>query len=184
MTGGRVNGIVEYLHRLARPGAAGEGTDGQLLEQFVTRRDQAAFAALVRRHGPLVWGVCRRLLRHTQYAEDSFQATFLILARKAGAVGKRDSVRSWLYGVAYRVAVRARTTAERRRERPLPDVAAPRQDDPCPDLRGVLDEELSRLPERYRAPLLLCHLEGKTQEEAARLLGCPRATVATRLARG
>jgi RNA polymerase sigma factor (sigma-70 family) len=186
MTGGRGNGILEYLHRLARPGAAGEGTDGQLLEQFVTRHDQAAFATLLRRHGPLVWGVCRRLLRHTQDAEDSFQATFLILARKAGSVGKRDSVRSWLYGVAYRVAVRARTTAHRRRERggPLEDVAAPGDDVAGPDLRPLLDEELARLPERYRLPLILCHLEGRTQEEAARLLGCPRATVATRLARG
>jgi RNA polymerase sigma factor (sigma-70 family) len=186
MTGERLHGILHYLHRLTVPGAAGEGTDGQLLEQFVTQRDEAAFAALVRRHGPLVWGVCRRLLRRTQDAEDVFQATFLVLAHRAGSVGKRESVRSFLYGVAYRVAVRARGTALRRqaREVPLDDVAAPEADGPGPDLRPVLDEEIGRLPEKYRLPLILCHLEGRTQEEAARLLGCPRATVATRLTRG
>jgi DNA-directed RNA polymerase specialized sigma24 family protein len=134
MTGERLHGILDYLHRLTVLGPAEEGTDGQLLEQFVTRRDEAAFAALVRRHGPLVWGVCRRLLRRAEDAEDVFQATFLVLAHKAGSVGKRESVRSWLYGVAYRVAVRARGTALRRqaREVPLDDVAAPEPDGPAP----------------------------------------------------
>jgi RNA polymerase sigma factor (sigma-70 family) len=186
MTGGQLHGILHYLHRLTGPDRLGDGSDGQLLERFVRRHDEAAFTALVRRHGPLVWGVCRRLLHNTQDAEDSFQATFLVLARRAGAVGKRESVRSFLYGVAYRVAVRARGLALRRqaREEPLQDLAAPE----CPglglDLRPVLDEEIGRLPEKYRLPLILCHLEGRTQEEAARVIGCPRATVATRLARG
>jgi RNA polymerase sigma factor (sigma-70 family) len=184
MNGGTLNGILGYLQQL---GAESEGlSDGQLLERFVSRRDEGAFAALLRRHGPLVWGVCRRVLRHAQDAEDAFQATFLLLARRAGAIRKQASVRSWLYGVAYRVATRARETAARRRirEGPLEDVAAPAAEEAGPDPRPVLDEEIGRLPEKYRLPLILCHLEGKSQEQAAQLLGCPRATVATRLVRG
>jgi RNA polymerase sigma factor (sigma-70 family) len=186
MTGGRLSDLVQYLQRIARHDGDGEAADGQLLEQYVARRDEAAFAVLVRRHGPLVWGVCRRVLHHVQDAEDCFQATFLILARRAGSIGKRESVRSFLYGVAYRVAARARDTAARRQahEVPLTEVAAADTAAADPDLRPVLDEELARLPARYRVPLILCHLEGRSQEEAARLLGCPRATVATRLARG
>jgi RNA polymerase sigma factor (sigma-70 family) len=184
MNGGQLSGILSYLQQL---GAEPEGlSDGQLLERFASRRDEDAFAALLRRHGPLVWGVCRRVLRQAQDAEDAFQATFLVLARRAGAIRKHESVRSWLYGVAHRVAVRARDTAARRhaREGPLADVAAPADEEAGPDPRPVLDEEIGRLPEKYRLPLILCHLEGKSQEQAAQLLGCPRATVATRLVRG
>jgi RNA polymerase sigma factor (sigma-70 family) len=186
MRDGRGGGVLRYFHRLVGSDPADGPTDGQLLAQFLSRRDEAAFAALVCRHGPLVWGVCRRLLRHTQDAEDSFQATFLVLARRAAAIGKPDSLRSWLYGVAYRVAARARGEALRRRarEQPLGEEPPAAPDATEPDLLPVLDEEIGRLPERYRLPVILCHLEGKSQDEAARLLGCPRATVATRLVRG
>jgi RNA polymerase sigma factor (sigma-70 family) len=170
---------------LLRDGAG--STDGQLLESFITHHDEAAFAALVRRHGPMVWGVCRRLLRNTHDAEDAFQATFLVLVRKAASVVPRERVPNWLYGVAYQTAVRARSlTAKRqRRERQVMDVpeqeATPRE--PWNDLQPVLDQELAGLPERYRLPVVLCDLEGKTRKAAARQLGWPEGTVSSRLAR-
>src|SRR6516165_9033926 len=99
-----LGGVLDYLRRLTRTPAEADRTDGQLLDQFVTGRDEAAFTALLQRHGPLVWGVCRRVLASEADAEDAFQATFLVLARRAGAIRKQGSVRSWLYGVAYRVA--------------------------------------------------------------------------------
>jgi RNA polymerase sigma factor (sigma-70 family) len=186
MPSGSLGAVLRYLRRLAVPGPVGDRTDGQLLERFVSRRDEDAFAALVQRHGPLVWGVCRRVLGHADDAADAFQATFLVLVRKAGSVVKRDSVRSWLYGVAHRVAVRARVSSRQRRLRerqaPAATGAGP-EPEVWEDLRVVLDEEVQRLPPRYRTPFILCYLEGKTGEEAGRLLGCPRATVATRLAR-
>jgi RNA polymerase sigma factor (sigma-70 family) len=188
MPSGQLGTLVEYLRRVAAPQDAAAAPDGLLVERFATRRDEAAFAALVQRHGPLVWGVCRRVLGRDPDAEDAFQATFLVLARKAGAIGKRASVRSWLYSVAYRVAVRARATAARRqaREKPvaeLPAAAVPPHDPGGQELRAILDEEVSRLPERQRLPVILCYLEGKTNDEAAQELGCPRGTVATHLAR-
>jgi RNA polymerase sigma factor (sigma-70 family) len=158
-----------------------------LLRRFVESRDETAFAALVRRHGPLVLGVCRRVLGHEQDAEDAFQAAFLVLAAKAGSVRRRGSVASFLHGVAERVARKARRTRARRRDRvvPLPDVAAPPS---APDflwreLRPVLDAEIGRLPSCYREPFILCYLEGRTNAEAARRLGCPKGTVLSRLAR-
>ena len=158
--------VLSHLRRLIRPPAPPEVTDRQLLRRFAADRDEAAFAALVRRHGPLVRGVCRRLLRQEQDAEDAFQATFLVLARKAD-LAWRDSVSGWLHGVAVRVARKARARAARRRGRELttgdpPDVAA-RPEDGMRDLAARLDEELARLPERYRGPLLLCYLEGATR---------------------
>jgi RNA polymerase sigma factor (sigma-70 family) len=184
----RLNAVLHYLRGVAGPEGQAEGSDGQLLERFIARRDEAAFTALLRRHGPLVWGVCRRILARTQDAEDAFQATWLVLVRKADSIGKRESVRSWLYGVAQRVAVRARATQRRQAasDSLLADVAARGGDSPdlvWRDLRPVLDEEVSRLPEKYRLPVILCCLEGKTNDEAARELGCPRNTVASRLAR-
>src|SRR5262249_50266505 len=134
-----------------------------------------------------VWGVCRRVLSDAHLAEDAFQATFLVLVRKAGSIHKRASVGSWLYGVAYRVAVKARTRAESRRaqERRVAEMPPPRPLDERSwlELRAVLDEELSQLPEKYRAPVVLCYLEGKTHDEAARQLGCPRSSLTSRLAR-
>jgi RNA polymerase sigma-70 factor (ECF subfamily) len=162
-------------------------TDGQLVECFLGRGEEAAFAALVRRHGPMVLGVCRRLLGHAQDAEDAFQATFLVLARRAGSVVPRERVGNWLYGVARRTARKARAAATRRRSRErqvgeLPEPAAP-EGQLWADLRPLLDRELERLPEKYRGPVVLCDLEGNTHKEAARQLGWPEGTVSTRLTR-
>ncbi len=168
--------------------------DGSLLERFAGYGDETAFAALVERHGPMVLGVCRRVLRHDQDAEDVFQATFLLLARKAGTIRKRTAVGSWLYGVAHRLALKARANAARRRAQERRSIEAggspptysadPADDMAWRELRGILDEELAHLPARLRAPLLLCYLEGLTQDEAARQLGWKKRTVKARLARG
>jgi RNA polymerase sigma factor (sigma-70 family) len=178
--------LLRGLRRLGdRPGGA--LTDAQLLERFVRQRDQAAFELLVWRHGPLVLGVCRRLLRHEQDIEDAFQATFLVLVRKASSIVRREAVGGWLYKVAYRVALAARATAAARaaREEPWADQHAADEADELiwRDLRPLLDEEVMRLPEKYRAPFVLCCLQGMTNEEAAAQLGCPRGTVLSRLAR-
>ena len=161
-------------------------TDGQLLECFIRRREEAALAALVRRHGPMVWGVCRRVLRNHHDAEDAFQAVFLVLVRKAASVAPRERVANWLYGVAYQTARKARATAAKRgaRERQVTEMPEPvaEQGLVC-DLQPLLDEELSRLPDKYRVPIVLCDLHGKTRKEAARQIGCPEGTVAGRLAR-
>ena len=161
--------------------------DARLLECFAARQDEAAFAALVRRYGPLVLGVCRRVLGHEQDAEDAFQATFLVLARKASSIRRRGAVGSWLYGVAYRIARKAKAGKERRpvSQSELPDVPAPEGSPEWAgrDLAPVVDEEVSRLPAVYRQPFILCYLEGKTNEQAARQLGCPLGTVLSRLAR-
>jgi RNA polymerase sigma factor (sigma-70 family) len=163
-------------------------SDGQLLELFVRWHDEAAFAALVRRHGPMVLSVCRRVLRHTQDAEDAFQATFLVLAKKADRLRQPNLLANWLYGVAYRTALHARQRAAHRsaQEREAASMSNPESspDVDSQELRRVLDEELSRLPEKYRAPLVLCYLEGKTNEEAARVLGWPSGSMSHRLARG
>src|SRR5262249_2418448 len=159
-----------------------------LLERFARHADETAFAALVQRHGPLVWSVSRRVARHEQDAEDVYQATFLLLARKAGAIRKAGSVASWLYGVCHRLALRGRSDAARRRQheaRAAGTTPAPAPDDVTwRELREVLDEELARLPDSYRAPLVLCYFDGLTQEEAARQLGWSRRTVKHRLERG
>jgi len=160
-------------------------SDSHLLARFIEGRDESAFAALVVRHGPMVLGVCRRLLGNNADAEDAFQATFLILARRAGSVVRREAVGAFLYGVAYRTAVRAREKACRRRavERQVEKMPHP-QVPPADvlDWRPALDRELSLLREKYRAALLLCDLEGRTRREAARQLGVPEGTVASRLA--
>jgi RNA polymerase sigma factor (sigma-70 family) len=178
--------LLRGLHRLTEP-VGGGLTDAQLLERYLTARDQAAFEVLFWRHGPMVLGVCRRLLRHEQDAEDVFQATFLVLVRKAASIGKREAVGSWLYKVAYRAALAARARSAERtlRERPGAEAAAaPASESPnWSDLQPVLDAELMRLPEPYRAAFVLCYLEGKTLEEAGRQLGCARGTIASRLAR-
>src|SRR5262249_40853037 len=148
---------------------------------FLERRDEAALAALVKRHGPMVWGVCRRLLSHHD-AEDAFQATFLVLVRKAASVVPRRMVGNWLYGVAHHTALQARRTAARRkaRERQVTEMPEPAvtDQDLWRDLRPLLDEALSRLPDKYRAVIVLCDLEGKTRRETAGQLGVPEGTVA------
>jgi RNA polymerase sigma factor (sigma-70 family) len=162
-------------------------TDAQLLERFLSHGDEAALTALVRRHAPMVWGVCRRVLRSEHDAEDAFQATFLVLIRRAASIATRELVANWLYRVAYNTALRARATAARRhsRERTVPVMPEPHIADGngASDLRHLLDRELSRMPEKYRVPIILCDLEGKTREEAAAEIGCPEGTVAGRLAR-
>jgi RNA polymerase sigma factor (sigma-70 family) len=177
--------LLRYLRRLAAGRANGAGTDQQLLEQFVMRREQAPFAALLRRHGPMVLGVCRRVLGHDQDAEDAFQATFLVLARKAGSIRKHESIGSWLHGVAFHVAERLRAKNARRVTHERKAVSRPAVD-PADDvawreIRCLLDSELARLPEHYRGPLVLCYLQGKTQDEAARQLDWSVRTFRRRL---
>jgi RNA polymerase sigma factor (sigma-70 family) len=159
-------------------------SDAQLLERFLAVRDEAAFAALVRRHGPMVLGVCRRVLHHHHDAEDAFQATFLVLAKKAAAV-RRESLGGWLYTVAYRAALEARAAAARRsaRERQVEDMPHP-EVPPAEvhDWRPLLDRELHGLPPKYRSAVVLCNLEGKTRKEAALELGVAEGTLSSRLA--
>jgi RNA polymerase sigma factor (sigma-70 family) len=187
MAGGQLNTVVRHLLRAVGPEAAGGLSDAQLLERFVGTRDEAAFEVLVWRHGAMVLGTCCRLLRREQDAEDAFQATFLVLLRKAAAIGKREALGSWLYKVAYRVCLRARATAPvpPLPETPLPDASAAEPGDDLlrRELCAALDEEVRRLPEKYRAAFVLCQLEGNTTAAAARALGCPPGTVGTRLAR-
>jgi RNA polymerase sigma factor (sigma-70 family) len=187
MTKARADVLLGCLRRLAGGGAQ-EPPDWQLLERFVTHCDKAALEALVRRHGPLVLGVCRRVLRDPHAAEDAFQATFLVLVRKAGSIGKRNLLANWLYGVAYRTAARARVEAAKRREREAQAPPRPPADGEADvdrrELCAVLDEELNRLPAPYRAPFLLCHVEGRTRDEAARQLGWSLRTLQRRLERG
>src|SRR5215469_15132689 len=178
------------LRRLGRASLLHDGaglTDAELLERYVTDRDEVAFAALVRRHGPMVLGVCRRVLRREADAEDAFQATFLVLVRKAHTVVPRAMVSNWLYGVAHNTARKARAMSAKRRvketEAGAARASAP-QDGAWREVQALLDEELGRLPDRYRAPIVLCELEGKTIKEVARQLGWPQGTVATRLSRG
>src|SRR5262245_17040862 len=176
---------VALQHLLAdlRPEGAGM-TDGELLARFLRSRDEDALAALVRRHAPMVWGVCRRLLNHHD-AEDAFQATFLVLVRKAADV-RGQTVANWLYGVARQTAVRLRAAAAKRGWRETQVVTMPEPTMPearDTDLQRVVDEELSRLPDHYRGVVVLCDLEGMTRREAARQLGIPEGSVASRLAR-
>ena len=167
---------------------AAPATDGELLGRFVARRDEPAFAELVRRHGPMVLGVCRRLLRHREDAEDAFQAAFLVLARKAASVVPREAVGGWLYGVACRTALGARARRRRRegRERQVSDMPE-RAAEAGPErlweeLLPLLDQELGRLPEKYRLPVVLCELEGRPRKEVALQLRVPEGTLSSRLA--
>jgi RNA polymerase sigma factor (sigma-70 family) len=163
-------------------------SDRELLRRFVENRDQGAFAGLIRRHGSMVLGVALRVLRHYQDAEDVCQATFLLLATKAGATAWRDSVANWLYEVAYHLALKARTRADRQcaREAKVPPRTPPDAlaEIAARELQRVLDEELSRLPRKYRSPLILYCLEGKSRDEAAHALAVPLSTVISRLERG
>jgi RNA polymerase sigma factor (sigma-70 family) len=185
MATNQLSRVIQTLHQATLHQDGAGLTDGQLLECYVHSRDEAAFAALVHRHGPMVWGVCRRVLRNHQDAEDAFQATFLVLVRKASVVPK-GMVANWLYGVAHRTALKACVTAAKRRAREKQVMTMPEpalgQQALWDDLHRVLDQELSRLPDKYRAVIVLCELEGKTRKEAARQLHVPEGTVASRLA--
>jgi len=186
MAHAQLAGVLRHLRRLIGPGHAAVQSDGQLLQRFVAERDEAAFTELVQRHGPLVLGVCRRVLGDAHEADDVFQATFLVLTRKARALNQWGSLGNWLYTVAYRLALRARANVARRRaqERQVEDMPHPAaQEEAWRELQPVLDTEVNRLPAKYRAPVVLCYLEGRTNEEAARELGWPAGTVKCRLAR-
>jgi RNA polymerase sigma factor (sigma-70 family) len=187
----RADRLLLHVRQVASQ-AAPTSDDAALLDGFVTGHDPAAFAALVARHGPMVWRVCRRVLDNRHDAEDAFQATFLVLARKAASVRPAGTLAAWLHGVACRVALGARTAAarRRRRENSAPNLTAP---DPCPDPLAeltardavqIIDEEVQRLPTTYRLPVILCCLEGLSQEEAARRLGWTPGSVKGRLERG
>jgi RNA polymerase sigma factor (sigma-70 family) len=183
------------MRTLFEVGALGTMTDGQLLELFTTRRDdevaERAFATLVERHGPMVLGVCRRILRDAHDSADAFQATFLVLARRARAVRVDHSLGRWLYGVSRRVALQARASTRRRSSREVPGAEQasiatldPDRDRDRRELRAIIEEELARLPEKYRAAVVLCDLEGMKHDEAAQRLRCPVGTIESRLARG
>ncbi|MBL8794407.1 MAG: sigma-70 family RNA polymerase sigma factor [Planctomycetia bacterium] len=181
--------VTKFFTRLRETGPQ---SDGELLQRFLVERNEAAFDVLVRRHSAMVLRVCQRVLQQRQDAEDAFQATFIVLARKAPSISKQDSLASWLHGVAYRIALKARTTAGRRRSHEkragelasVHDASGEHGGTMSRELGSVLDEELQHLPEKYRTPLLLCYFEGKTNQEAAQQLGWPMGTIATRLSQG
>ncbi|HLN28226.1 MAG TPA: sigma-70 family RNA polymerase sigma factor [Gemmataceae bacterium] len=180
--------VLKHIRNLVADAACEELSDLDLLERFTHEHEELVFETLLRRHGPLVLNVCRRVLQHDQDAEDVFQATFLVLARNARSIRKGASLGSWLYGVAYRLALKAKATAARRRahERRLTQMAPTSSETIRQDIElgPLLDEELHRLPEQYRAPLILCYLEGKTNVEAAGVLGWAPGSMSKRLLRG
>jgi RNA polymerase sigma factor (sigma-70 family) len=180
--------LVHYVRQLATDATAGK-SDSDLLQSYLVGGDQSAFAALVRRHGAMVFGVCRAVLRQRQDAEDAFQAAFLVLARKAGSIRRPEGLAGWLQRVAYRLALRARAASVRRHVRETRAVRSTDTQPSCDELswgelRTLLHEELAALPGCFREPLVLCYLEGLTQEEAARRLGCTAATIKGRVERG
>src|SRR5271156_3898853 len=183
-----VAAILRHVRKLVQAQHGQPLSDRELLHRFAGQRDQAAFAALVERHGEMVRSMCRRALGNEQDAEDAFQAVFLILARKAASTAWHESVGSWLHSVAYRMAsdLRRQATARRRHESRATATlfADPGDNLTLLEVRCILDEEVRRLPERYRAPLLLCYWEGRTQEEAARQLGWRSGVLRGRLERG
>ncbi len=186
-TDGVSDAVVQDLQTLFGMGVMGARSDGQLLDGFLKHREAAIFEMIVQRHGPMVWGVCRRILRDHHDAEDAFQATFLVLARKAASIVPREKLGNWLYGVAYQTAMKARATRTKRRGREGQVLNIPEPESATHDVRdaltGRLDQELRRLPEKYRDPLVLCELEGRTHKEAASQLGLPVGTVSSRLSR-
>jgi RNA polymerase sigma factor (sigma-70 family) len=179
-----MSSILHYLRRVALGSHNSDLTDGELLEQFISKRDGACIETLVRRHGPMVLGVCQRILRDQHDAEDAFQAVFLVFVKRASVV-PHSAIGNWLYGVAYRTALNARRAASRRRSREKQENDMPHpvslQPEDWTELRPLIDEELSQLPDKYRSAVVLCDLEGLTRGEAARQLGVPEGTVSGRL---
>ncbi len=192
MAVGHRGSVIDSLGRLFDAGTVTGLSEAQLLERFLAHRDESAFEAILHRHGPMVLGVCRRILDDPHDVADAFQTTFLILVKKARSIRDRDVLATWLYGVARRVAVRAKVNARRRgnRERTGAEVldVEPQQRRAdrleSTELRSLIDDELERLPSRYRQPVILCDLEGQTHEQAAAQIGCPVGTVKSRLSRG
>src|SRR6266404_586634 len=180
----QLNRITRHLRHAARPPVAERLSDGALLERYIAHRDDRAFSELVERHGPMVLGVCRRVTGNAHDADDAYQATFLVLVRRAAAIRPRDRVGNWLYGVACRTARHAHARALRQREReqatavphPVAEPVLPQ------DWRPILDQELQQLPEKYRAAVVLCELEGRPRHDAAQHLGVPEGTLSSRLA--
>jgi RNA polymerase sigma factor (sigma-70 family) len=190
MPGARARDALKQLNTLFQCGTTGHLRDAELLESFARGRDEraeAAFAALVERHGKMVLGVCQRVLLNRESAEDAFQATFLVLARKAASIARGEQLANWLYGVALRAALDARSRIARQKacEKRYRSMVPAEMPDPCVsgELRAALDEELARLPERYRAAIVLCELEGLSRREAAARLGIAEGTLSSRLAR-
>jgi RNA polymerase sigma factor (sigma-70 family) len=181
-----VNAVWQYLRKTVRPPAADEVSDADLLTEYVQGRAEA-FDQLVQRHGRMVFGVARRILQNDHDAEDAFQAAFLVLTQKARSLRQPNAAANWLYGTACRAAWKMRTTAARRRRREIEAAAMTREETPTEGtadaLRPVLDEEINRLPAGYRLPVVLCHLEGRSAEEAARQLRCSAGAVRKRLMR-
>ena len=183
--------LNEQIRALFRAGSLGGLTDGQLLERYASKDGESseiAFAALVERHGPMVLGVCRRLIYDAHLAEDAFQATFLVLARRATSIRNHESLGGWLHRVARRIAMRLRGRFERfkSRERPVAEELAVKQPDRVEraELQAVIDQEIDRLGDAQRLPVVLCCLEGTSHEEASQRLGWPIGTLKSRLARG
>ena len=179
--------VLRHLRTLSETQALRELSDGELLERFRVRREESAFVVLVQRHGPMVLGVCLRSLADVHAAEDAFQATFLVLVRKAASIREGASAAGWLHGVARRIALKARLRVARDHALERRSVIMPR-DEACDEptwveLRAIIDKELEHLPEKYRTPLILCGLEGKTNDQAARELGCPKSSLSSRLVR-
>jgi RNA polymerase sigma factor (sigma-70 family) len=190
MAAGPLQQLLRQLQRMLGAQGAGALPDVQLLERFLHQRDEAAFEGLLWRHGPLVWNVCQRVLRRQPDVEDAFQATFLMLIRKGGSIRGRQALGSWLYKVAYRIALEARTAAARRATREqqsarsaVGDTLLPSEEAGRRELQSTLDEAIAALPEKYRTPLILCYFEGKTYEAAAQELDCPKGTISIRLTR-
>jgi RNA polymerase sigma factor (sigma-70 family) len=182
-----LDNVLYHLHRLAAVHSAARLPDQALLERFLADHDETAFTALVERHGPMVLGVCRRVLRDAHHAEDACQAVFLVLARRAGSIRNHAALGSWLHGVAYRISCKLKASLARRAQ-PLPLDEPPQPGDgeemSWRELQAILDAELQRLPEKLRAPIVLCYLEGKTRDEAAQQLGWSEGTLRGRLERG
>jgi RNA polymerase sigma factor (sigma-70 family) len=186
MPTGSLHPLLSYIRRLAAVPSGSSATDAELLQRFVNHRDEEAFTRLLARHGPMIWSVCRRILPDVHGAEDAFQATIVVMLRKAGAIGRHDHLANWLYGVAFRVALDARAKAARRchRERVMAEVPAMESAKATPwqGIDTLIDDEVHRLPALYRTPILLCYYQCKTNAEAAAELGCAEGTVFSRLA--
>src|SRR5262245_28076054 len=187
MNTARIDGVLSHLRAVASRQGCERRADAELLERFLCRGEEAAFAELVRRHGPMVLGVCRRVLVNAHDAEDAFQATFLVLLRKASSIRPHSCVGPWLYGVARRTALKARASSARRRRaeeaagREQPRVTGPAHAET--GLLSLIDEMIDQLPQKYRAPLVLCLLQGKSRKEAAGQLGWSEGTLSGRIAR-
>jgi RNA polymerase sigma factor (sigma-70 family) len=188
MATSQMSEILQHLRRVVLHCDGADLTDGQLLADYLRRGDETALTTLVRRDGPMVWGLCRRVLGNSHDAEDAFQVTFLVLVRKAASIAAPELLANWLYGVAHQTALKARATAARRRarERQVAHMPEPAVTDQhlWNELQPLLDQELSRLSDKYRVAIVLCDLEGKTLREAAQQLGVPDGTLAARLTRG